>query len=138
MSQLNRIRAVIYPARDIAASTAAWRETLGSAPVWESPDYIAFAKGDVEIGLSRLPWFDHPLVFWHVDDLEKAHGELLTSGARAMGEVAGGSMAELGTAQITNGDPTTGIVEVPGRRLAVVRTFDGNLIGLMQDLPTAW
>jgi hypothetical protein len=31
-----------------------------------------------------------------------------------------------------NGDPETGIVDVPGGRLAVLRAPDGNLIGLTQ------
>lgn len=135
---MNRIRAVIYPAPDLAASTAAWSKTFGSAPAWESPDYVAFVDGTVEIGLSRLPWFDHPLVFWQADDIEKAHAELLAAGGTAMGEASGGSMAPVGTVQVTNGDPATGIVDVPGRRLAIVKAADGNLIGLMQDLPTAW
>ena len=138
MSQLNRVRAVIYPARDLKASTATWSATLGTGPAWESPDYVGFVMDGVEVGLSRLPWFDFPLVFWKAEDLEKAHGELLAAGGTAMAEVAGGSMAELATAQVTNGDPATGIVDVPGRRLAVIKASDGTLIGLMQDLPAAW
>lgn len=138
MSQLNHVRAVIYPARDIAASTSAWSKALGRGPSWESPDYVAFTDGGVETGLSRLPWFDQPLVFWQVDDIDKAHSELLATGATAMGEVAGGSMAELGTVTVTNGDPATGIVSVPGRRLAVLKVADGSLIGLLQDVQTAW
>lgn len=117
---------------------AAWSATLGGGPAWEAPDFAAFTGGDVEIGLSRLPWFDHPLVFWQVDDIAEAHGELLAAGATALGEVAGGSMADLGTAPVVNGDPATGIVDVPGRKLAVIRTADGSLIGLLQDVPTAW
>ena len=42
-------------------------------------------------------------------------------------------LAELGTAEVTNGDPATGIVDVPGGRLAVVRASDGSLIGLTQE-----
>ena len=41
-------------------------------------------------------------------------------------------LAELGTAEVTNGDPETGIVDVPGGRLAVVRVPDGNYLGLSQ------
>ncbi|MFD0696547.1 hypothetical protein ACFQZT_21030 [Paenibacillus sp. GCM10027628] len=55
-----------------------------------------------------------------------------------MGEVAGGSLAELRSVQVTNGIPKTGIVEVPGRRLAVLKAADGNLIGILQDLPMTW
>ena len=78
------------------------------------------------------PWVDHPLVFWKVDDIEIAHEALVVRGATALGEVADGSLAELGTAEVTNGNPSTGIVDVPGGRLAVVRAKDGTLIGLTQ------
>ncbi|WP_242614591.1 VOC family protein [Actinomadura roseirufa] len=139
MASPNKVRAVVYPARDLPAATAAWKATLGTGPAWESPDYVGFmADNGVEVGLSRLPWFDHPLVFWSVENIEDAQRGLLASGAVALGEIADGSMAELGTAPITNGDAETGIVSVPGRRLAVVKNPDGTLIGLMQDLPTAW
>jgi catechol 2,3-dioxygenase-like lactoylglutathione lyase family enzyme len=138
MSNLNGVRAVIFPARDLQASIAAWTAVLGKAPAYQNPDFATFFDSSVEIGLSRLPWVDHPLVFWKVEDIEQAHRALLAAGARAMVEVAGGSMAEFGTAEVTNGDPTTGIVDVPGRRLAVLKAADGNLVGIMQDLPVAW
>ena len=81
---------------------------------------------------------DHPLVFWKVEDIEEAHRALVAAGARALGEIADRSLAELGTAQITNGNPTTGIVDVPGRRLAVLKVADGNFVGILQEVPMAW
>ena len=90
------------------------------------------------MGLTAKPWVDYPLVFWTVDDIEAAHRELLASGATALVEVADGSLAELGTAEVANGDPATGIVEVPGARLAVVKAADGNLLGLSQDVAVDW
>jgi hypothetical protein len=71
-------------------------------------------------------------VFWKVDDIEEAHRALVGRGATALGEIADGSLAALGTAEVTNGDPETGIVDVPGGRLAVLRVPDGNLLGLTQ------
>jgi hypothetical protein len=47
-----------------------------------------------------------------------------------MGEVADGSLAELGTAKITNGDPKTGIVDDGAGKLAVLKAADGNLVAL--------
>jgi len=55
-----------------------------------------------------------------------------------MVEVADGSIAELGTSEVANGDPATGIVDVPGGRLAVVRAADGNLLGLNQAVAMDW
>jgi hypothetical protein len=72
-------------------------------------------------------------VFWRVEDVEQAHRTLVARGATPLGEIADGSLAELGTADVTNGDPATGIVDVPGGRLAVLRAEDGNLVGLTQQ-----
>jgi hypothetical protein len=132
MGAVNGIRTVVYPARDMTASVESWTSTLGHGPRWESPDYVAFDAGGVEIGLSRLPWFDQALVFWNVDDIEAAQAELTAVGATALGEVEGGSMAAIGDGEVVTGDPKTGIVTIPGLRLAVVKATDGSLVGLAQ------
>jgi hypothetical protein len=138
MGAVEGIRAVVYPARDLGAAVVAWTAMLGHGPVWESPDYVAFDAGGAEVGLSRLPWFEQPVVFWKVADIEAAWAGLVAGGGTALGETAGGTMAEVNSAEVVNGDPKTGIVTVPGRKLAVVRAADDSLVGLMQDLPAAW
>jgi hypothetical protein len=133
MSKLNSVGPVVYPARDLQAGIAAWTAVLGSGPVFQSADYATFTDGAVEIGLSRLPWVDHPLVFFKVDDIEKTHAELVGSGATALIQDAEGVLHA--------GDGTgdgTGIVDVPGRRLAAVKAADGNLVGIAQDVPVSW
>jgi hypothetical protein len=72
------------------------------------------------------------------DDIEASRAELIAAGATGLGEVADGSLAELGTATITNGDPETGIVDAPGARLAVVRLTNGNHLALRQATALAW
>jgi catechol 2,3-dioxygenase-like lactoylglutathione lyase family enzyme len=133
MSELKGFANVVFPARDLEASVAAWRAVLNREPAFVGDDFAVFSGDGVEIGLSALPWVDYPLVFWKVDDIEGAHRALVSRGATALGEIADGSLAELGAAEITNGDPATGIVDVPGGRLAVLRVADGSLIGLTQD-----
>jgi catechol 2,3-dioxygenase-like lactoylglutathione lyase family enzyme len=123
---------VVFPARDLAAGVAAWSAVLGQEPAFVGEDFAAFSGQGIEIGLTAAPWVDHPLVFWNVDDVVEAHRVLIARGATPLGEIADGSLAEIGTAEITNGDPATGIVDVPGGRLAVLRAPDGNLIGLTQ------
>ena len=134
MSSLQGIRSIIFPTRDLQASITAWTQVLGKAPAYQTPDFAVFLDGANEVGLSQVPWVDHPLVFWKVEDIEEAHRALVASGAKAMGEIAGGSMAELGTAPVANGDPTTGIVDVPGRRIAALQVADGTLIGILQEI----
>jgi hypothetical protein len=133
MSELKGFANVVFPARDLGAGVAAWKAMLGREPALLGEDFAAFSGDGVEVGLTALPWVDHPLVFWKVDDVEDAHRALVARGATPLGEIADGSLAELGTAEVTNGDPATGIVDVPGGRLAVLKAPDGNLIGLTQE-----
>ena len=134
MIKVKTIRTIVYPARDLEAAIGAWSNILGS-PVYQHRDFATFVGEDgIDIRLSRLPWTDHQLVFWEVEDLKKAHESMLEDGAIAMGEVEGGKLDEVGKRPIVNGDPDTGIIEVPGRKLAVVMLADGTLVGLLQDL----
>lgn len=135
MGHLKGFANVVFPARDLDAGIAAWSAILGEEPAFRGPDFAAFSGDGVEVGLTAAPWVDHPLVFWKVDDVEAAHRALVAAGATPMAEIADGSLAELGSAEVTNGDPATGIVDVPGGRLAVLKAADGNLVGLHQDVP---
>lgn len=133
MGQVKGFANVVFPARDLAAGVAAWSAVLDQELAFVGDDFAVFSGGGVEVGLTALPWVDHPLVFWKVDDMDAAHRGLVARGATALGEIADGSLAELGTAEVVNGDPVTGIVDVPGGRLAVLRAPDGNLIGLTEE-----
>ena len=138
MSHFQGFGNVVIPARDLESCIATWSALLGQGPAFQGDDFAYFTGQGVDMGLTAKPWVDYPLVFWTVDDIEAAHRELLASGATALVEVADGSLAELGTGEVANGDPATGIVDVPGARLAVVKAADGNLLGLSQDVPVDW
>src|SRR6185437_9082579 len=79
---------------------------------------------------SQVVAWNEPLVLLDTDDIEASRRALIEAGAVGLGEVADGSLAPLGTAPVTNGDPDTGIVDVPGARLAVVELANGNKLGL--------
>jgi hypothetical protein len=139
------IATIVFPAREFEAGVQAWTSVFGTGPAFSSSgeqtppgeaDFAVFKTPDIEISLTSLPWVDEPLVFLDTDDIERARRELIDAGATGLGEVADGSLAELGTAPITNGDPETGIVDVPGAKLAVVRLANGNHLGLRQSM--AW
>jgi hypothetical protein len=133
-----RIATVVFPSRDLAAGIAAWSTVFGIGPAWVGEDYAAFRSGELEIGLTAAQWIGEPLVMLATDDIERSRRDLIHAGATGLGEVADGSLAELGTAPITNGDPETGIVEAPGARLAVVRLANGNHLGLRQAQQLNW
>ena len=141
------IATIVFPAREFEAGVNAWTSVFGAGPAFSSSglqtapgeaDFAVFKTPDIEIALTSLPWVDEPLVFLDTGDIEQTRRELIDSGATGLGEVADGSLAELGSAPITNGSPETGVVEVPGAKLAVVRLADGNLLGLRQSTPDAW
>ena len=141
------IATVVFPARNFEASVHSWSTVFGTGPTFSSSgveraaheaDFAVFKTAEIEIGLTSLPWVDEPLVLLNTDDIEQSRRELIETGATGLGEIADGSLAPLGTAPVTNGDPETGIVNVPGARLAVVELANGNKVGLRQTLPTSW
>jgi len=138
MTHIKGFGNVVLPARDLQPSIATWSALLGQPPAFQGDDFAFFTGQGVEIGLTSKPWVDYPLVFWTVDDIDTTHRNLLAAGATAMVEIADGSLAVLGTSDVANGDPATGIVDVPGGRLAVVRAADGNLLGLNQAVAMDW
>jgi len=133
---INGIATIVYPARDLAAGITAWSAVTGSEPLFATPDYAAFRFAGSEIGLTRLPWVDFPLLMLDVADIDAARASLLAAGCTPMAEIEGGGLAELGTAPVTNGNPDTGIVDMNGARLAVVKVADGHVLGLRQAV--AW
>ena len=141
------IATVVFPAREFEAGVNAWTSVFGTGPTFSSSgqqtapgeaDFAVFKTPDIEIALTSLPWVDEPLLFLDTADIEQTRQALVGSGATGLGEVADGSLAELGSAPITNGSAETGVVEVPGARLAVVRLANGNLLGLRQSMPVSW
>jgi hypothetical protein len=135
------IATLVFPARDFGNSVAAWSTVFGTGPAYSSDgiekspgdaDFAIFKTAEIEIGLTSKPWVNEPLVVLHSDDIHTSRQELIAAGATPLAETADGSLAVLGTAPVTNGDPETGIVDVPGFRLAVVELADGSKVGLRQ------
>ena len=135
------IATVVFPARNFSESVAAWSTVFGTGPAFSSDgiekapdqaDFAIFKTAEIEIGLTSLPWVDEPLVLLATKDIEASRQELIAAGAKPLAETTDGSLAVLGTAPVTNGDPKTGIVDVPGFRLAALELADGSNIGLRQ------
>jgi hypothetical protein len=141
------IATVVFPSRHFDDSVAAWSTVFGTGPAFSSEgiekapgdaDFAVFKTAEIEIGLTSMPWVDEPLVLLNTDDIDASRQELIAAGATPLAEIADGSLAVLGTAPVTNGDPETGIVDVPGFRLAVVELADGSKLGLRQTQPSSW
>jgi hypothetical protein len=80
------------------------------------------------LGPARVPWVDQPLDLWTTDDIEEAHRTLVGGGATAMLQIGGDLLPDC------DGIPLSGIREVPGGRLAVLRAEQGDLVALWQNV----
>ena len=107
------LRTVIYPAPDLAASTAWFAGVLGFEPYFDEPFYVGFDVGGYELGL--LPGEEPaggPVTYWGVPDVERALAELLEAGA-----LEGAPVQDVGG----------------GIRLATVLEPAGNVIGVIEN-----
>jgi catechol 2,3-dioxygenase-like lactoylglutathione lyase family enzyme len=109
------LRTVIYPATDLAASTAWFTKLLGTGPYFNEPFYVGFNVGGYELGLfprEQEPDTAEAITYWGVPDVEVALAELIAGGAGLHSEVA---------------DVGDGI------RVAAVREPGGSLLGIIEN-----
>ncbi|MGH9020769.1 MAG: VOC family protein [Acidimicrobiales bacterium] len=109
------IKTVLYPAKDLEATTALFTALVGTGPHVVSPYYVGFAVGDAEVGLLPLdqnPGMTGAEPFFDVDDIVAALAALSALGAETLQEprdVGGGLL------------------------VAKVRDPNGSVIGLKQS-----
>lgn len=110
---MNTVRLIVFPASDVPKATRFFATLLGTEPYAESPYYVGFKAGDMEIGL--VPKAAHQasgaLAYVDVNDINGALAPLLTAGAEKVQDVT---------------DVANGLL------VASVRDPDGNPIGLRQ------
>lgn len=105
------ISTVIYPVADLAAAKAQYA-VLAGEPVMDSPHYVGYQLGPIQVGLAPRHSADEgPLAYWDVPDIHAAIAALTAAGASAV-------------------LPVTDVGE--GKLVAVVVDRDGNRIGLTQ------
>ncbi|TAM74289.1 glyoxalase [bacterium] len=108
------ISLLVYPVKDIARATTLYRELLGVEPYVDSPYYVGFRTGDMEIGLDpngHGKGMTGPIGYWSTDDIAQRLKALVEAGAQIQQDVTdvGGGML-----------------------IAWIRDAVGNLIGLRQ------
>ena len=104
---------VLYPVKDLAGSKALYKTLLGVDPYVDSPYYVGFRAGDLEIGLAHIgpKGWSGPIGYWDVQDIEQSIQLLIDAGAQK------------------HEDPR----DVGGGMLVgSVKDADGNVIGLRQ------
>lgn len=104
----NTFHLIVYPAHDLAASKATFTTLLGVEPYADSPYYVGFRVGEMEIGLAPNQK-DGPICYWQTSDLKARIDTLTASGATLQQDIT-----EVGG----------------GKKIALLREASGNLIGL--------
>jgi predicted enzyme related to lactoylglutathione lyase len=109
------IALIVYPVTDRSASVSFFRTLLGVDPYVDSPDYVGFKTGELEVGLdpnARKRGITAPIGYVDVGDISMALKSLLEAGGQTMQPVT-----EVGG----------------GLRIATVKDSDGNILGLRQS-----
>jgi predicted enzyme related to lactoylglutathione lyase len=105
---------IVFGVADLDAAKALYTTVLGAGPYVDSPYYVGYRVGDVEIGLdpnAARQGTTAPITYWTTDDIHGRVEALVGAGAtvqRPPSDVGGGKL------------------------VAVLADADGNLIGLRE------
>ena len=99
---------IVYPAQDLEASKASFSALLGVEPYVDSPYYVGFKIGAMELGLAPQQQ-GGPICYWPTGDLTARIETLVRAGYRLEKDVS-----DVGG----------------GKQIALLRDPSGNLIGL--------
>ena len=86
---MNDVSLIVYPAADLTAAKRFFRELTGTDPYVDSPQYVGYKCGDMEIGL--VPNGDKreagALAYWTVSDIAASVKALVAAGGTVMQEI---------------------------------------------------
>jgi len=86
---LKDVSLIVYPAADLTTAKRFFRELTGSDPYVDSPPYIGYKCGDMEIGL--VPNVDKRepcgLAYWTVSDIAASVKALVAAGGTVVQEI---------------------------------------------------
>ena len=87
---MNDVSLIVYPAADLAAAKRFFRALLGTDPYAESPQYVGYRTGDMEIGLipNREQRESAPLPYWAVSDVAASVKALEDAGGTVVQPIA--------------------------------------------------
>jgi|SRR5580658_3087434 predicted enzyme related to lactoylglutathione lyase len=112
---MNSVNLIVYPVSDLAATKAFFTKLLGAEPYADSPYYVGFRTGSLEIGLAPSAMQQSPsgaLAYVDVTDIKSALAALVAGGAETVQDVK----------DVANGLLT-----------AIVKNPDGTPVGLRQQ-----
>ena len=90
---LERIKQIAVPVRDVKEAARFYRETLGLTHLFDAPPALSFFDcGGVRLMLAgpeaqgKDGEEQHPVLFYDVTDIKKAHAKIRSSGAKSIEE----------------------------------------------------
>jgi predicted enzyme related to lactoylglutathione lyase len=102
---------LVYPVKDLAKAKTFFTQFLGAEPYADSPYYVGYRVGDLEIGLD--PNSDlGPIAYTDVKDIKVSLGEMTDAGAEVVQDVK---------------DVANGLL------IAQVKDADSNVVGFRQQ-----
>lgn len=109
------LKTIIYPVRDLERAKKIYGRLLGGvSPAVDTPHYVQFTLGDLEVGLDpngHAKGMTGPIGYWHVLDIEESVTRLVDAGGKVQ----------------------QAVTSLGGRLLATVDDGEGNVIGLVQN-----
>lgn len=113
-AKVNPVNLIIYPVSDVPRATKFFAALLGTEPYADTPYYVGFKTGEMEVGLvpkAAQRGSSGTLAYVDVADIKEALANLLEAGAEKVQDIT---------------DVANGLL------VASVKDHDGNAIGLRQ------
>ena len=101
----NQAKLIVYPVKDISKSKTLFTALLGVERYADSPYYVGYRAGDVEISLDPNGTSSVAIAYWEVPDAKATLDSLVAAGTQSKQEpkdVGGGMLIALATDE--NGD----------------------------------
>jgi predicted enzyme related to lactoylglutathione lyase len=76
---------IVYPASDMTTTKRFFRELTGTDPYVDSPQYVGYKNGGMEIGL--VPGQQTALAYWTVNDIEASVKALMDAGGAVVQDI---------------------------------------------------
>jgi predicted enzyme related to lactoylglutathione lyase len=87
---LKDVSLIVYPAADLAKAKPFFRELIGADPYADSPQYVGYKTGEMEIGLdpSGGKYGPGAIPFWTVSDIAASVKALVAAGGTVVQEIS--------------------------------------------------
>ena len=107
----NNIKVIVYPVKDVEKAKAFYGKFLGTEPYVDSPYYVGYKVGDLEIGLDPNS-NKGPIAYTDIADIKVSLKEMTDAGAEIVQDVK---------------DVANGLL------IAQVKDANGNVVGFRQQ-----